>query len=265
MLFVGLDLAWSTKNGTGVAVLKGDRTQAELLHSQIVFSDDDIISLVTSLVGKNPAMIAIDAPLIVPNLTGRRRAEELVGTLFRKYDAGAHPANRTRLSQWSGEVRGERIAQILEKKGFRHSPYVKRFEKSMKFFEVYPHPSMVVLFGLDRIIRYKAKPNRDYKERWSQFAKYQKCLRALRSSTPRLIIPDQLLKSVAGVRGKELKEYEDVLDAVFCAYIAYYCWHKPEECAVLGSMDEGYILTPVTRAMKAQINSAQNQRKLSQF
>ena len=199
---------------------------------------------------KDSAFIAIDAPLIVPNKEGRREAERLVGLYFRKYDAGAHPANRRRLSQWSGKIRGEEISKLLRKEGFLHSPYAKKFEKKRKFFEVFPHPSMVVLFKLDRIIRYKAKPKRDYEFRWKEFRKYQKYLKNLEKAKPSLILPKEFYKDVKKLRGQKLKDYEDMLDAVFCAYIAYYFWANPEKCAVLGNMKKGYILTPVFDSMK---------------
>ena len=250
MFFVGIDLAWSDRNGTGVAVIEGNRNRAKLLFSDIAFNNTEILDPVRNIVKKDKAFIAIDAPLIVPNKEGRREAERLVGMHFRKYDAGAHPANRNRLSQWSGKIRGEEISKLLKKEGFKHSPYARKFEKKRKFFEVFPHPSMVVLFNLDRIIRYKSKPKRDYEFRWKEFKKYQKHLKKLEKAKPSLFLPKGFYKNVKKLRGQKLKKYEDILDAVFCAYIAYYFWANPEKCAVLGNMRKGYILTPVFDSMK---------------
>jgi predicted RNase H-like nuclease len=250
MFFVGIDLAWSERNGTGVAIIKGNRNRAELCYSSIAFDDREILDSINNTVKKQDAFIAIDAPLIVPNKKGRREAERLVGLFFRKYDAGAHPANRTRLSQWSGKIRGEEISRLLKKEGFKHSPYAKKFEKKRKFFEVFPHPSMVVLFNLDRIIRYKAKPKRDYTFRWKEFKKYQNHLRNLEKAKPSLFLPKDIYKDVRKLRAKRLKNYEDMLDAIFCAYIAYYFWANPGKCSVLGDMRKGYILTPVFDSMK---------------
>ena len=61
MYFVGLDLAWSTKNGTGIAILKGDKEKAEYLSSTIAFSDEDIINFVKDEIKDENAFIAIDA------------------------------------------------------------------------------------------------------------------------------------------------------------------------------------------------------------
>jgi len=266
MIFVGIDLAWSEKNGSGVAILRGDRDKAEFISADICYSDKEIIEYTKHNVGMQNAFIAIDAPLIVPNKKGRRVAEKLVGFLFRKYDAGAHPANRERLSQWSGKVRGEEIAKKLEKIGFSHNPDIKRFEESRKFFEVFPHPSMVVVFNLNKILKYKAKPKRDYEFRWNEFRLYQKYLKKLEKAKPALSLPEEITeKDVRELKGKALKDYEDLLDAIFCAYIAYYYWYNPESCEILGDMEEGYILTPVFSFMKEQLKSLRSQKRLVEF
>ncbi len=263
MFFVGIDLAWSERNGSGIAILKCDEKKAEFYSGCVLFSDKDIIGHIKIEIGNKNAFIAIDAPLIVPNESGRRVAEKLVGILFRKYDAGAHPANRKRLSQWSRRIRGEEISRALEKSGFLHNPHIKRFESKRKFFEVYPHPSMVVLFGLNKIIRYKSKPKRDYKFRWNEFKKYQRYLKELANKNPKLVLPKEILKrDVKKLKGKELKNFEDLLDAIFCAYIAYYCWTYPEKCAVLGDMKRGYILTPIFEKNRKLHLIYENQIKL---
>jgi len=246
MLFIGIDLAWSTRNASGVAVIEGSKRGGVLKTAQVVYGDDEIINFVQAHAKEGPAIIAIDAPLIVPNKTGRRIAEVEVGNLFRKYNAGAHPANRERLSSWTGSIRGEEISRKLERAGFKHDPFLKQFKGPRAFLEVYPHPSMVVLFNLEKVIPYKAKPKRDYPLRWSAFEKYVGHMRGLARANPALKMQGDLLKkNVRELKGKALKNFEDVLDGVFCAYIAYYGWARPSECKVLGSMKGGYIFTPV--------------------
>lgn len=260
MFFVGIDLAWSPKNGTGIAVVEGNQKEAKVILSDVVLTDEEIIKIVQENVQQHDAFIAIDAPLIVPNEEGRRVAEAVVGQLFRKYDAGAHPANRKRLSQWSGTIRGEELVKRLAQLGFQHNPAIEKYEPARKCFEVYPHPSMVVLFKLNKILQYKAKPKRDHAFRCAMFNKYQKHLRSLKGASPALQIPEKILRqNMTTLKGKRLKKYEDTLDAIFCAYLAYYTWCCPEQCAVLGSMQEGYILTPVFEHMKAVLKSTQVQ------
>lgn len=266
MFFIGIDLAWSEKNPTGLATIKGDKDGGELISSDLVESDEEIVDYVQEKVGNKDALITIDAPLLVPNEEGRRVAEELVGKLFRKYDAGAHPTNRKRLTQWTGRVRGEDLVEKLEEVGFEHDPDIEKFENCKKVIEIYPHPSMVVLFRLDNILRYKNKPGRDYDFLWDEFREYQSHLKDLEKEDPSLSLPPEITeKEVEGLRGGKLKEYEDRMDAVFSAYIAYYYWKNPGKCAVLGNMDEGYIMTPLKDDMWGKLEDIRSQRSLGSF
>ncbi len=266
MFFVGVDLAWSENNPTGIATVKYENGAGKVVSTKTVVTDEEIVEYVEEEVGTDYGIITVDAPLLVPNETGRRIAEELTGKLFRKYDAGAHPANRKRLSQWTGRVRGEDIVEELEDIGFEHDPYLDEEEKCRKVVEVYPHPSMVVLFELDGILKYKNKPGRDYDFLWREFHKYQKNLIELEDSDPALQIPKKISeKELDGVKGKELKNYEDILDAIFSAYIGLYYWKKPENCAVLGNTDEGYIMTPLKKGMEEKLGKIMSQRSLDSF
>lgn len=253
MFFVGIDLAWSEKNLSGVAVLEGNEESSELLHLDLLGSDDDILNFVRDKVGEDPALIAIDAPLIVPNETGRRPADGKISKLFGKYDAGAYSASRKFFLQWSDTIRGEELSRKLEQLGFKQDPYLGKFDLTRKFFEVYPHPAMVVIFKLDKIIRYKKKSGRSYDICWNEFQRYQDCLKRLEDNSPCLHLPPGIIEeNVKGLKGQALKAFEDRLDAVFCAYIAYYAWTSPEKCDVLGSLSEGYILSPVMPYMNFQ-------------
>lgn len=244
MFFIGIDLAWSDRNKSGLALIQGDELGAHLVSSELVGKDEEVVRRIVELAGDEALLVAIDAPLIVPNRSGRRRAEELVGMLFGQYDAGAHPANRTRLKQACGRVRGEDLVKLLGEVDILHEPRLKMFERTRKCFEVYPHPAMVAIFHLPQILKYKARPQRSYEERYEAFRRYQRLLRKL----PDLKLPKAILaRKVEGLKGEALKEYEDLLDATFCAYIAYYCWKDPQRCAVLGNLREGYILTPTVQ------------------
>ncbi|QQG39501.1 MAG: DUF429 domain-containing protein [Candidatus Aenigmatarchaeota archaeon] len=260
MLFVGIDLAWSPKNGSGLAVMRSDGT---LQASAVLYSNEEVVEYVHAQVQQKNALVAIDAPLVVPNEEGRRVAEAIVGNLFRKYNAGAHPSNRKRLGQWGGRPRGEVITELLGKKGFVHDPFLRQHEESRKVFEVYPHPSMVVLFNLETVIPYKAKPKRSYESRWNAFVQYQKHMQSLGKANPPAVLGDIVTKDVRAMKGNALKSYEDALDAIFCAYIAYYYWSLPEKCAVLGTMKDGYILTPIFDRMRGALKPKGVQTKLT--
>lgn len=254
MYFAGIDLAWSRHNRSGGALLEAAGEGARLIRHAVLSGDQDIVAWLEKGIRDNPALVAIDAPLVVPNREGQRPAERLAGALFRPYQAAPYPVNRRLLTRWSHDVRGETLAARLEQRGFEHRPSVTRGERCRAFFEVYTHAALLVLCELDERLPYKYKPNRDREERESAFRQLQQCLRGLEDSEVPLLLPGELLsKDVRDMRGVAWKHYEDLLDAVVCAYTACYAWHHPEGCAVLGDLQRGYILTPVRPEMQKQL------------
>ncbi|NIM17305.1 MAG: DUF429 domain-containing protein [Candidatus Aminicenantes bacterium] len=247
MFFIGVDLAWSERNSTGVAIIKSQKGSADFVcGTSDIYENSAIVDYIMAHTRGDHAFIAIDASLVVKNKTGEREAETRLKKMFAKYHAVPYPSNRDLFYRLYGGVRGEQITEMLEQKGFQHSPYIKKFEKSHKFFEVFPHSAMVVIFQLEQVLKYKARKKRSYTMRWQEFERYQGYLSSLQHRKPSLNLPYDILKTdVRALRGKALKRYEDLLDAVFCAYIAFYYWYEPEKCLVIGDLNDGYIVTPV--------------------
>jgi predicted RNase H-like nuclease len=55
----------------------------------------------------------------------------------------------------------------------------------------------------------------------------------------------QLQKNVEELKGKSLKQYEDILDAFLCAYLALFYWRWGEEKnEMIGDLKSGYIINP---------------------
>jgi predicted RNase H-like nuclease len=53
-------------------------------------------------------------------------------------------------------------------------------------------------------------------------------------------------RDAAGLGGRLLKQYEDLLDGLFCAYTVAYCWyHGPFHYQIFGSVKDGHILVPI--------------------
>jgi hypothetical protein len=49
----------------------------------------------------------------------------------------------------------------------------------------------------------------------------------------------------ATLPGQDLKMHEDILDAVLCAYLAYYLWYwRMDRNEVFGAVGTGYIVNP---------------------
>ncbi len=150
MHLIGIDLAWGLKQPTGIAVLdEGGR----LLHVSAVRTDDDVLAALEPYAA-GPCVVAVDAPLLVTNATGNRRAERELNADFAKFQAGAHPTNQGKPEFTDGDTRGGRLVRKL---GLDLDP---RSGRPRRAIEVYPHAATVALFRLGRTLKYKNKPGR---------------------------------------------------------------------------------------------------------
>jgi predicted RNase H-like nuclease len=247
LTIIGLDLAWSPRNPSGGAVICGDATGGRLVEPPAtLLSNEAIVAFVERTAPEGPAVVAIDAPLLVPNANGRRPAEAALAQVFGAYHAGAHPANRRLLAR-EGVVRGEALVKELAQRGWSYSDHIAANEQRRVVVEVFPHPAMVAIFGLQRTLKYKAKPRRSRELQLAAWQAYQNHLQALANGDPPLQgLASLLAVDVATLRPRALKAYEDQVDAVMCAYIGLYAnrWGT-RRCAVFGSLAEGSIFTPV--------------------
>jgi predicted RNase H-like nuclease len=263
-IFVGLDLAWSSRHNTAGAAIRLDKSsgRAELINWREQLGDNDAIMawLRTVAATHQTVLVAIDAPLVVPNVGGAREGDKQLSRVFRAYQAGTHPANRTNLGRYGqppGDIRGETLAARMENElNFRQNPYLETQAEGRFLFECYPHPAMVVFFGLATTLKYKRKLRSVANDRFAAYAALQNYLGELAQASPPLLIPAELLsRDTRQMRGQALKHYEDLLDAIVCAYIAfYYWWWGPKRTYVFGSLATGYIVAPITPELRLTID-----------
>jgi predicted RNase H-like nuclease len=244
MRFVGVDLAWTSNGDTGLCAIEDGRVK----RSARLRSDDELLGWLRP-VANDAVVVAIDAPLIVRNLTGRRRAEQMISRCFGAYHASAHSANLG-LPAFSGGVRGERLAAAL---GLDVDPEFAAGEPVRRAIEVYPHTAIVALFGLSSTLKYKAKPGRTLESRAAALDMLLDHLESLATGDPPVdvrITPrwqDLRATVAAPATGAKLARAEDEIDAYVCAYTALYYWtHGTTRCRIAGDAHDGYIVTPVT-------------------
>ncbi|QHT55171.1 DUF429 domain-containing protein [Cellulomonas sp. H30R-01] len=239
MEYVGVDLAWGARARTGVAVL--DDT-GRLVRSATVRTDDEI----AAVIGRSdagPRVVAIDAPIVVPNATGSRTAEKLLHQQFGRYDAGAHPSNRSR-----PYLDPPRAARLADAHGWDVDPAHRPDGTRTVAIEVYPHPAMVALFGLGRVIPYKVKPGRSreaLRDAWGALLDHvdRVCGPVLRTDENQRWA--EIRRTVAGAaRISELRSVEDEVDAIVCAYLAWLWGTGDERMTVLGDVRDGYVVVP---------------------
>ena len=232
-MFIGIDLAWGANGRTGLAALDAS---GALVASGSVRTDAEIDEW---LAGHGPAVVVgVDAPLIVPNATGRRDAERLIGQAYARFDAGAHPTNRSR--PWMDPPRGQRLA---ERQGWSIDPAHAGTEREPVCLEVYPHPGMVGLFRLGRVLPYKKGSFADRLVAFERLLGLLESIEVLRlgDSASWAAIRERLGRAERLVH---LDVLEDEIDAVFCAHLAWLWAERPGTLAVFGDLDVGYIVAP---------------------
>jgi len=241
MHYVGIDLAWGQNKVSGLAVVDAE---GKLLAATQRQTDDDILDWLT-LWTVGPCLVAIDAPIIVTNPTGSRPCENLVGRYFGRYNASCHSSNLSR-PHFANGTRALRLADAL---GLSVDPADRSDRRAM---EVYPHPAIVMLFDLPRILQYKQKRGRDLEHLRRELLRLLDYLDGLSRANPPLLLHDcadwHRIRRAAeqASRKVDLARVEDSIDAVVCAYIAAYSEANPTGVRVIGDIESGYIVTPVT-------------------
>ncbi|OMQ16387.1 hypothetical protein A7K94_0202895 [Modestobacter sp. VKM Ac-2676] len=231
-LFLGVDLGWTT-GATGVAAV--DDT-GRLTASGRVKTDDEITGWVAAQPGR-VVVVAVDAPLIVPNETGQRVPEKLIGQAFGGFGASAHTSNRTRFP--GGDTRAMRLAQRL---GWAVDPQTPTGGAVGVCIEVYPHPALVGLFQLPYRLDYKKGKDQGRAPGFRSFVQHLESIPELDlAGSPRW---GHLKHVLASPRPGDLTRVEDELDAIVCAHLAWLWHHRRSALEVYGDVEVGYIVAP---------------------
>jgi predicted RNase H-like nuclease len=230
--YVGLDLGWST-GPTGVASVDHD---GRLLASGRVRTDDEIAAWVDEQPGRL-GVVAVDAPLVVPNETGQRLPERLIGRAFGGFGASAHTSNRRR---FAGDA--PRAMRLAQRFGWAVDPAASSDGPAAVCIEVYPHPAMVGLFALPYRLDYKKGHGTRRQRGFTALLEHLRAIRQLAlDEHPRWT---ELAETVADPRPGDLNRVEDELDAILCAHLAWLWHHERAALEVYGNLHEGYIVAP---------------------
>ena len=238
MNFIGIDLAWGNRNPTGLADLVSDGLGCRLVRSDRLTTDEEIMEWVKACNGDD-VWLGIDAPIIARNPPGTSRpADKMVSARFGRYHAGAYPANRVRCE------RPIRLCRKLRRRGFSSNPFLPG-RAGRRQLEIFPHLVQVAFFDRPRIIKYKKGA---VSARQAGLGELQTAIETcLTRQDPGLLPSPELSRLLRqdprGLRGSSLKALEDRLDAVLCAYMAFYfhAWGETR-CEVIGDHAQGYII-----------------------
>lgn len=241
MKFIGVDLGWKS-GATGLCCIDWKNRQLEIAALTTKLEIKDILAWIDGSVPTNGnGLVAVDAPTLIPNQTGMRVPDKLTHHHFGRYHAGCYPANLNRpFAQRTVE-----FGLSLEKRGFNHAPEIEPGKEGRYQIEVFPHPAMIYLFGLERILKYKRGK---IAQRKAELLKlYNYILTVLPKLEPRIHLSNFkiALADINEAKGTKLKSIEDQLDSLICAYVGAYWWYWGEKRnLVLGNKNTGYIVVP---------------------
>ncbi len=236
--YLGLDLAWAPRDSSGGAVMEPtEGGGVQLVSTSFLRSHEDVLSWVARNRGRGQAILAVNAPLIVENTTGRRPVDKELERYFGRYRIDEYMVNTVNASH------PRTIARSLRRMGFDPDPRAE----GDRMIETATQPAQIMLFGLERPLRIKTGPigaRKDAAHRYRELI-YGK----LPFLDPPLEDSEALEELVSGnlaqMNGTRLGDLETRLDATLCAWIAAYMdLMGPESCSFLGDLYRGYVLLP---------------------
>ena len=248
---IGVDLAWSARNGSGCVELGWKGGELALERMDLLYSMDEIVEWIEP--ERGDWVVAVDAPLVVLNETGRRAADAEASRHYRKHEAGAYPTN---LKLLGADHRGGRLLRALEGRGCELVEEADGMAGRRVAFESYPHIVMVELFGLERTIKYKkgrVKQRRAGQQELADAIREHLCPER---ANPRLLIGDALDALLCApnpeLKGRALKRREDLLDGLVCAYASAWA-DAARPLQGLGEIGAGVMIAPILRDGAAQL------------
>ena len=241
MRFIGIDLAWTYKNETGVCVL--DRSgHVEYLDSK-VYTNEEILDVIKQH-HTEPLTIAIDAPLVVPNEGGSRGAEgAMMRAKINGHRISAFNSNRNYFTKVFGEIRGETLMHMIQEE----IPGIQLGFDKMKSSIVETFPTGIVngLFTEIAPVKYKRKPKTTFDETMTEMGRLLTRFGKLEHEEK--IISGLISKIDYEVTSKKAhKHLEDQIDAFLCAFGMYSIYNGHALLEMFGTLDKGFIVIPIT-------------------
>lgn len=223
MKFIGIDLAWTYKNETGLCVIN-EKQEVEFLEAK-TFSDDEIIELVNSY---SDVIVSIDSPLVVKNETGGRAVDSM---LMKQVISGRYlklyATSRSYMLKTFGQIRGEDIYKALSQN--------KKHLLGVNIIETFPTGIFLSLFPDIFEQGYKISSKLSLEELKTNAKLLISKVTELGFTGIDIILDDITTK-------KAYKVIEDQLDGLLCSVNSYYFYHK--QSSIFKCDDNGITALP---------------------
>lgn len=168
-------------------------------------------------------LVAIDMPLSLAPLTGRRAADRAVTSQFARRYCGTHSPTLERPGEW-----GATLTRSFVAAGYPLATTTADLDQGRHLLEVYPHPALLALLTVPMRFEYKASRSARFWPNASVAERVQRLLEAFRAIEAALrrrlgptLLP--LPEFTPAITLSRLKRYEDALDALVCCWIGTEC------------------------------------------
>lgn len=179
----------------------------------------DLLTAAESIAGTGVDLVAIDMPISTERITGRRVADDTISKRFGKYGCAAHTPSERRPGQL-----GEEMTEALTELGYPVATSNCLSGTLNRTIEVYPHPALLALLGLEYRLAYKVSKSRRFwphasvaervENLLAQFSRIYAALASELGAPGFSLPPAHAVGTLAS-----LKRYEDALDALISAWV----------------------------------------------
>jgi predicted RNase H-like nuclease len=258
----GFDSAWTDRpNAPGAICAIGFSDQGIVdFHPPELVSFSDALKFIQSRRRNyRVSLVALDQPTKVPNPTGSRPVDKVAGALVSFVGGGVQPANRSKADMFGDDAP---IWSFLAQLGATEDPFAARAAEYGNYvMEVFPAlalPSLNNCFAQRMgAPKYNPQNRRKYRqEDWRSVA------RLVADNADRLGI------SALGDWARKMhdlyaprKSDQDKIDSAICAIVGMTWLVGPAAgSAMLGDLNTGYMITPISDATRFRLEQAANRR-----
>jgi predicted RNase H-like nuclease len=233
---LGIDAAWTSSQPSGLALVSKNSAgwrvvaAAPSYHHFIALSGlvplalpsgfvpevAQLLAAASKLCGRAVDLVAVDMPLARSPIVGRRYSDDQVSRAYGSRKCSTYPPTVSRPGALS-----DALTKDFARAGY---PLLTEAVTPPGVIEVYPHPALVELTAASERLPYKVSKVTTYWPSVSSLERRRRLYRQWRQ------IARSLEREAAGVTAAlpqlrsgtprvELKTYEDMLDAIICAWV----------------------------------------------
>jgi predicted RNase H-like nuclease len=240
---LGIDAAWTEDGSSGVALLKNDSSGWNCIAAERSYADfigraglalqedkgplqdtipnpDALLGAARKLLGGDKVeVVAVDIPVSIVPISGRRAADNKISSEFGANWCGTHSPS----SERPGDV-GTKISEGFSEVGYPLATADTPAGDKPKLIEVFPHVALLRMLGVSSRVPYKVGKSKKYwpedtrevrKERL--LTEFDKILEALKREICGISL--ELPTPTTAKSLASLKPFEDVIDAIVCAWV----------------------------------------------